>query len=69
MTSEYNEKYKTNKKWKKDIDYLATIVSDINKKMNHIIGQLRDMYSAIGIINDFKKYSKDTEYDEYDEYD
>jgi len=53
-----HKKRKTNKKCKKDIEYLANLINDINQKMSHIIDQLSDMYAAIDVIDDFMKYSR-----------
>ena len=60
-------------KWKRDVNYISHVVSDINQKMEHIVKELRgasfsldhlaDVYTADGKN---KKYSGFP--DEYDSY-
>lgn len=38
MATEYTSKAK----WKRDVNYIADLVSDINQKMDHIVREMRD---------------------------
>lgn len=59
--------YNTKTKWKRDVNYIADLVSDINQKMDHIVKEMRSTSLDLGhLVDGYTRKGKQKDYNHQD---
>ncbi|KKW22067.1 MAG: hypothetical protein UY62_C0012G0003 [Parcubacteria group bacterium GW2011_GWF2_50_9] len=65
MAKDYNAKTK----WKRDVNYIADLVSDINQKMDHIVKEMRAASHDLGhLVDGYSRKSKQRDESRHQDY-